>query len=51
MMRDDEGWDDFPVTDAVARSTLALPFSRLMPEEQVEYVCGTLGAAIASAQH
>jgi len=33
---------DFPVTEAVARSTLALPFSSVMAEEQVEYVCETL---------
>jgi len=30
---------DFPVTEAVGRSTLALPFSGVMTEEQVEYVC------------
>lgn len=29
---------DFPVTEAVARSVLALPFSGVMTEEQVEYV-------------
>ena len=33
---------DFPVTEAVARSVLALPFSSVMTEEQVEYVCGNL---------
>ncbi len=33
---------DFPVTEAVARSTLALPFSSVMAEEQVEYVCEQL---------
>jgi len=37
---------DFPVTEAVARSTLALPFSSVMTEEQVDYVCGALKAAI-----
>ena len=35
---------DFPVTEAVARSTLALPFSGVMTEEQVEYVCLALKA-------
>ena len=30
---------DFPVTEAVARSVLALPFSGVMTEEQVDYVC------------
>ena len=33
---------DFPVTEAVARSTLALPFSSIMTEEQVGYVCENL---------
>ena len=30
---------DFPVTESVARSTLALPFSSVMAEGQVDYVC------------
>jgi len=30
---------DFPVTDAVAQRVLALPFSAVMTEEQVDYVC------------
>ena len=46
MMRDDEGWGEFLVTEAVARSTLALPFSGVMTEEQVEYVCRVLKVAI-----
>ena len=33
---------DFPVTEAVARSTLALPFSGVMTEKQVAYVCENL---------
>jgi len=33
---------DLPVTEAVARSVLALPFSGVMTEEQVEYVCENL---------
>ena len=45
-MRDDEGWGELLVTEAVACSTLALPFSGVMTEEQVEYVCETLKAAL-----
>jgi len=37
---------DFPVTEAVARSTLALPFSGVMTEEQVDYVCEALKGAL-----
>ena len=37
---------DFPITEAVARSTLALPFSGVMTEQQVTYVCKTLGATL-----
>jgi perosamine synthetase len=33
---------DFPVTEAVARTTLALPFFTTMTEEQVDYVCRCL---------
>jgi dTDP-4-amino-4,6-dideoxygalactose transaminase len=33
---------DFPVTEALGRSGLALPFSGVMTEAQVEYVCSTL---------
>jgi len=40
---------DFPVTEAVARSTLALPFSSVMTEEQVEYVCLALKACSQSS--
>ncbi len=36
---------DFPITEAVARSTLALLFSGVMTEEQVEYVCEALKGA------
>jgi perosamine synthetase len=38
---------DFPITEAAARSTLALPFHSNLDEESVEYVCSTLGAIIA----
>ena len=37
---------DFPVTEAVARSVLALPFSSVMTEEQVEYVCENLAQIV-----
>jgi perosamine synthetase len=40
---------DFPVTEQIARTTLALPFYTLMPEEQVDYVCERLGRRIAFA--
>jgi perosamine synthetase len=33
---------DFPVTDDLGRRSLALPFSGVMIEEQVEYVCAAL---------
>jgi len=39
---------DFPITEAVARSTLALPFSSVMTEEQVEYVCENLVKVLES---
>ena len=38
---------DFPITERVAASTLALPFFGNMTEEQVDCVCGTLRAVIA----
>lgn len=37
---------DFPVTEAVARSVLALPFSGVMTEAQVDYVCENLVAVL-----
>jgi len=37
---------DFPVTEAVGRSALALPFSSVMTEEQVDYVCKALRAIV-----
>jgi len=36
----------FPITEAVARSTLAVPFFATMTEPQVEYVCQHLAAAV-----
>jgi dTDP-4-amino-4,6-dideoxygalactose transaminase len=37
---------DFPVTERVAASTLALPFSSLLAEEDVASVCDRLEAAV-----
>lgn len=33
---------DFPVTESAGRCALALPFSSVMTEEQVDYVCSSL---------
>jgi dTDP-4-amino-4,6-dideoxygalactose transaminase len=38
---------DFPVTERVAHSTLALPFSSLLTDGQVDQVCDALRAAVA----
>jgi len=38
---------DFPVTERVARSTLAIPFSSLLTDGQVDQVCDALRAAVA----
>lgn len=40
---------DFPVTEDLARRGLALPFSGVMAEEQVDAVCNELKAAIPKA--
>jgi perosamine synthetase len=37
---------DFPVTEAVTQSTLALPFSSLLDEETIDLVCSRLQQAI-----
>ena len=37
---------DFPVTERVARTTLALPFFTDMTEDQVNYVCERLAAQL-----
>ena len=37
---------DFPVTEAAGDTCLALPFSSVMIEEQVAYVCDALSAAL-----
>ncbi|HUW96849.1 MAG TPA: DegT/DnrJ/EryC1/StrS family aminotransferase [Anaerolineae bacterium] len=38
---------DFPITEAAARSTLALPFHSNLDEESIEYVCKVLNDTIA----
>lgn len=40
----------FPVTESVARSSLALPFSGVMSELDVDIVCEELGRAIRAAR-
>jgi perosamine synthetase len=37
---------DFPVTEEIARSTLALPFHSNLSEAEIEYVCSSLKKAI-----
>ncbi len=41
---------DFPITEDLGRRGLALPFSGVMSEAQVETVCRTLGEAITSCR-
>jgi len=41
---------DFPVTESVAKTTLALPFFSNMTEEQIEYVVKTLKEGIATVK-
>jgi dTDP-4-amino-4,6-dideoxygalactose transaminase len=41
---------DFPVTERLGEISLALPFSSVMTEDQVDYVCGNL-TAIVRAQY
>ena len=41
---------DFPMTESVARSALALPFSGVMTEEQVDTVCRALAEAIEEGE-
>ena len=40
---------DFPVTEDLGRRGLALPFSGVMTEEQVEYVCGAIREILSAA--
>ncbi|HER35204.1 MAG TPA: hypothetical protein ENO19_07020 [Halothiobacillaceae bacterium] len=37
---------DFPVTDAVCRSTVALPFHNRLTADEIELVCTELQAAL-----
>ena len=41
---------DFPITETIACSTLALPFSSVMTEEQVECVCEALKQILRMAE-
>ena len=41
---------DFPVTERVAGSTLALPFHGKLTEEEIDTVCKTVKEAIPSAR-
>jgi dTDP-4-amino-4,6-dideoxygalactose transaminase len=45
------GWreGDFPVTEDLGRRGLAIPFSGVMTEEQVDYVCQTLREVVSTA--
>ncbi|MGB7875473.1 MAG: DegT/DnrJ/EryC1/StrS family aminotransferase [Anaerolineales bacterium] len=45
------GWreGDFPVTEDLGRRGLALPFSGVMTEEQVEFVCGAMREVLSAA--
>ncbi len=45
------GWreGDFPVTEDLGRRGLAVPFSGVMSEEQVEYVCQSIRKAVSAA--
>jgi perosamine synthetase len=40
---------DFPITERIAATTLAIPFFTEMTEEQVDYVCDRIRARLASA--
>ena len=40
---------DFPVTEELGRGGLALPFSGVMTEEQVEYVCQSIRVVLSAA--
>ena len=45
------GWreGDFPITEDLGRRGLAVPFSGVMTEEQVEYVCGAIREVLSAA--
>jgi dTDP-4-amino-4,6-dideoxygalactose transaminase len=37
---------DFPITEDLGKRSLAIPFSSVMTEEQVDYVCQSIGDVI-----
>ena len=39
---------DFPITEDLGKRSLSIPFSGIMTQNQVEYVCGTLKGVIAN---
>ena len=41
---------DYPVTERVARTTLALPFSSLLSDAQVDRVCSELASVVSEAR-
>ena len=41
---------DFPVTEDLGRRGLALPFSGVMTEEQVEFVCQTIHSELGKSK-
>jgi dTDP-4-amino-4,6-dideoxygalactose transaminase len=41
---------DYPVTERVARTTLALPFSSLITDAQIDRVCSELARTVADAR-
>lgn len=41
---------DFPVTEAVRRTSVAIPFRNRITEEEVEYVAGVLEGAVREAR-
>jgi dTDP-4-amino-4,6-dideoxygalactose transaminase len=40
---------DFPVTEALGNSSLAIPFSGVMTEEQVVFVCQAISEAVTNS--
>jgi len=40
---------DYPVTEELGRVSLALPFSSVMTEQQVDRVCEALGQALVAS--
>jgi dTDP-4-amino-4,6-dideoxygalactose transaminase len=40
---------DFPITEDLGRRSLAIPFSSVMNEDQVDYVCQSIGSVISNS--